>query len=379
MENLTKACHLFFVALTSSIFFLNTTKCWAFPENVRHGYFSCTACHVSPSGGGALTPYWKSLSAELMSTWGTVKNAGLFFSDNEDETKNPQWWRSNIFLRGVQMRRDTPTVEKAQFIPMQGDFETGVDTDKFAAMVTVGFRSGYPAKSKDLNELFSRRHYVLYRFTDSWMARAGKFMFSFGLNGPDHVTATRRGLGWDQGTDSYNLEITHLAEKNATILSVIDNSPEEKGTKKEKGLSINQSFYVNDDSRVGLSGYTGGPSEYNRAVVGPYWTWSFSKNVFLDSELFYQQKKIKADSSTQNGYATFQRIGWELAKGFALFAQFDRSFLNTADQSTQYDSYGPGFQWLPYPHFETMAFVGKEKVYGSEANDFAWLMLNIYL
>ena len=123
-------------------------RVWAFPENVRHGYFNCTACHVSPSGGGVLTPYGRALSAELMSTWGTPKTAGFFFSDNEDEKRNPPWFRANIFLRGVQTWRSSSAVEKAQFIPMQADIEGGVDTEKYAIIATLGYRAENSSQSK---------------------------------------------------------------------------------------------------------------------------------------------------------------------------------------------------------------------------------------
>lgn len=353
--------------------------CWAFPENVRHGYFSCTACHVSPSGGGVLTPYGRSLSAELMSTWGTAKTSGFFFTDNENEEKTPPWFRANVFLRGVQIRRDTPAYEKAQFIPMQEDLEAGVDTEKFAGIVTLGYRAKNPSDSKDLNELFSRRHYVLYRPTENLAARAGKFMFSFGLNGPDHITATRRGLGWDQGSESYNFELSYLTEKSSTLLTWIDNSPEEKSGKKDKGVALNQSFFIGNDSKVGVSAFAGGQPEFSKYVLGPYWVWSFSKYFFLDSEVFFQSKKLKTASVPETGYATFHRLGYESFKGFVPFVQFDRSYLNDYDRNSLFDSYGVGLQWLPYPHFEAMTFVGKEKTENTEPTDFAWLMLNIYL
>lgn len=207
--------------------FLCSAVARAFPENVRHGYFSCTACHTSPSGGGVLTPYGRSLSAELMSTWGTPKTAGLLFTDVENEKKNPPWLRTQAMLRGVQVRRNSPTVDQARFIPMQADLEAGVDFEKFAVIVTGGLRAKPGASNPDLNELFSRRHYVLYRFSDSLSARAGKFLFSFGLNGPDHITASRRGLGWDEGSESYNFEANYFLENSMTTLTVISKNPEE--------------------------------------------------------------------------------------------------------------------------------------------------------
>ncbi len=349
---------------------------FAFPENVRHGYFSCTACHVSPSGGGVLTPYGRSLSSELMSTWGTTKTSGFMFSNPEDESKL-QWLRSQIFLRGVQTYRDTPKVEKAQFIPMQADLEVGADTEKFAIISTLGYRAN--DASKDLKEFFSRRHYVLYRFTEQIVGRLGKFMQSFGLNGPDHVTATRRGLNWDQGSESYNLEMNYIGENFNHALTLISNSPEEKSVKKDQGVSVNSSYLWREKSRLGVSAYQGRQSDSERVVFGPYVTISLIEKLYLNSEVFFQDKTVKATSVHEKGYATFSRIGYEALKGLTPFVQYDRSYLNDSDRSSQFDSYGLGVQWLPYSHFDFMLFAGKEKSYSQEATDFAWLMLNIYL
>lgn len=351
---------------------------YAFPENVRHGYLNCTTCHVSPSGGGVLNPYGKSLSAELMSTWGTAKTAGFFFNDNENENQFPPWFRGNVFLSGVQTRRNTPTFEKAQFFPMQADFETGYDGEKLAIIGTVGLRSKDLGRSKDLDQIFSRRHYILYRLTDQWALRAGKFMASFGLNGPDHVSATRRGLGWDQGTESYNLEASFSGENASTLITIRSDSPIERSATKDQGFAINQAFLLGSDSKLGFSSFIGGQDLYDRVVIGPYGILSLSRDIYFQSEIFWQQKKTKSNAETQSGYATFNRLGYEALKGFTVFGQFDRSFLNTSDEVTKYDSYGPGVQWFPYPHFELLAYLGKEKAFAQEATDYWWLMANIY-
>lgn len=362
--------------LVFALLFFVSASVWAFPENVRHGYFSCTACHVSPSGGGVLTPYGRSLSNELMSTWGSTKISGFLFSNPEDETKI-QWLRQQIFLRSVQTYRNTPKVEKAKFIPMQADYEVGADLEKFAIISTFGYRAN--DSSQDLKEFFSRRHYALYRFTDQVVGRIGKFMQSFGLNGPDHVTATRRGLGWDQGSESYNLEMNYIGESFSQTLTLISNSPEEKSVKKDQGVSLNSSYFWKSNSRLGLSAYQGRQSDYERIVFGPYATISITEKLFLNSEFFLQDKTLKTDSTHQRGYATFSRLGYEAIKGLTPFIQFDRSYLDNSDRNSQFDSYGVGAQWLPYPHFDLMFFAGKEKNYSQDATDFAWLMLNIYL
>ena len=114
-------------------------------------------------------------------------------------------------------------------------------------------------------------------------------------------------------------------------------------------------------------------------VRSPYVTISFSEKFYLNSEVFFQDKTVKATSIHEKGYATFSRLGYEAIKGLTPFVQFDRSYLDDSDRNSQFDSYGLGVQWLPYSHFDLMLFAGKEKAYSQDATDFAWLMLNIYL
>ncbi len=55
----------------AAVILLLAPLCLGFPEMVRHGYVNCVACHMSPDGGGVLTPYGRSLSKELLSIAGS--------------------------------------------------------------------------------------------------------------------------------------------------------------------------------------------------------------------------------------------------------------------------------------------------------------------
>src|SRR2546430_396895 len=99
---------------------------WAFSELVRHNYTNCTACHISPNGGGVLTQYGRELSRAILSTWG---------ADNENESRfawgavtPPSWLEIMGMYRSVVAYQNTPFITQAQYIFMQGDFEAAAHT-----------------------------------------------------------------------------------------------------------------------------------------------------------------------------------------------------------------------------------------------------------
>ena len=67
----------FWFVLSIGVWFIESRPSHAFPEMVRHGYANCITCHISPDGGGVLTAYGRSLSREVLSTWGAEGEAVL--------------------------------------------------------------------------------------------------------------------------------------------------------------------------------------------------------------------------------------------------------------------------------------------------------------
>ncbi|MFM8315618.1 MAG: hypothetical protein ACKOA8_15160, partial [Deltaproteobacteria bacterium] len=59
--------------------FLSSSLALSYPEFIRHGYMNCTSCHVSPTGGGALTEYGRSLSDEVLSRWSRPGESGFLY------------------------------------------------------------------------------------------------------------------------------------------------------------------------------------------------------------------------------------------------------------------------------------------------------------
>jgi hypothetical protein len=58
----------------------------AYPENVRHGYVNCAACHIHPQGGGQLNAYGRQLSKALQS------NGKFFFEPGQTGMIRTRRW-----------------------------------------------------------------------------------------------------------------------------------------------------------------------------------------------------------------------------------------------------------------------------------------------
>ncbi|HUP56187.1 MAG TPA: hypothetical protein VM598_01960, partial [Bdellovibrionota bacterium] len=181
----------------------------AFPEMVRHHYANCTTCHVSPSGGGVITQYGRELSRELLSAGGTEKESRYFYF-----VEPPEWLALGGDFRWVQTFRDTPTVSSGELIRMQTDLEGAVRAGPVSFVQTFGFEAERSAVGVQGGggEFVSRRQYLMYHLDDQITFRLGKYAFNYGINVPDHIIATKRSLGWDEGSETLNLEGSYIGE-----------------------------------------------------------------------------------------------------------------------------------------------------------------------
>ncbi|MFM8313175.1 MAG: hypothetical protein ACKOA8_02710, partial [Deltaproteobacteria bacterium] len=172
-----------------------------FPEMIRHGYPNCITCHVSPNGGGLITPYGRALSQEVLSTWATENESAFLWSTVE----LPDWINAGGDFRAVQTRLDTPSYRSGKWVIMQADAEVAFSNGEFTVLSKIG-KSHDSDPPKFIDHFMSRRHYVIYHPKEEIYFRAGKFQKAFGINLPDHIVSTKQGLGWNYGSETYNLE-----------------------------------------------------------------------------------------------------------------------------------------------------------------------------
>lgn len=347
----------------------------AYPEMVRHGYTNCTTCHVSANGGGVMTEYGRSLSNEVMSQFGTQEESRFMYFYSP-----PEWLQLGGNVRFIQTLIDTPTFRQAKFITMQADLEAAVTYDKFQVVGTLGKSDNQNASGMG-EYLLSRRHYLNFKATDEISIRGGRFYPAYGLLVADHTLATRRGLGFEQGQETYNLEGSYLGEKFDFFATGIFGRPDKKELQRESGVAVRSAFNFKESYKVGASFYSGSNDRQSRTFFGPYAILGFRKDLFALFEFDIVKNTPKTTNLTTTGLAHYARLNYEVVKGFHVYLTEDVFKTNWDDPSTTANTFGAGLQWFPRPHLEFIAQFQKTKIWAVDPdnfNDYIWFQLHFY-
>ncbi len=342
------------------------TKAIAFPELATHGYPNCIACHTSPSGGGTLTEYGRSLSKELLSTW-----------SYEDEErlghgligKSPEWLQRGGDFRFIQSYTNDDVKTQTKNFWMQTQIELAARLGGFYIDSSLGMQRG-PSSTPKLYDLISPRHYLGYFFNDEVSLRFGKFLPAYGLNIPNHLAATRAPLGFDQGMEHFNLEAAYLGEKYDLFLTAlmgkgdlagaaIDYAPDP--SLDEHGVAISTSAWVYERFKLGLSFMYGNTDAYRRILSGFFGVLKLNSKLYLLTEWDWQSKVDRASNIEARGFAEYNELGFEAYKGVNLYLLQQETYLDLNALSSRNDSFGLGFKFYPRPHLELQAEYRKER------------------
>ncbi len=182
------------------------------PMFLSRQYARCASCHFSPTGGGLLTPYGRSLSREELSTTG--RSPGGQPAGREHE-----------FMWGLFGDSLGPLSLGLDFRPSRLDFDfegRGSSRDLLMnADVTAAWRKGewtvygefgrQPRGDEPLYTSFE--HWVAYRHQGGFGVRAGRFLPAYGVRFADHTSFNRATLGFDNDDQVYGVELSHAGER----------------------------------------------------------------------------------------------------------------------------------------------------------------------
>jgi hypothetical protein len=321
---------------------------YAFPDLIREGYSSCSACHVSPSGGGILTKYGRGYSEELF-TW-TWEDAGSFAGIKAlDSWKDPTGVFSELTTdlqaeyRSVTFRSQVPGAEPlTQTIPMERAIHAAFHVGKLTDLVISYGQYG------TLLEAESRTHYLQVRLSPYLSLRGGRFMPAFGLAIDDHTALTRARLGFAQGNealavaahyedDIWVTDLTRVVGQDVTIIETNKRWVFDSPTR--EGMAFRSGIKFSGRHSAGVSAYHDeGRDAYGLWVSSsPIRKWLYVLAEVDEQRTIFDRTKI-----------AFMRVGSEIYKGVVMNLDINavRTELETRTR------YGLGAQLILVPHIE---------------------------
>lgn len=374
MKNSGKIKNIFLQIIAMGLFTGVPRFATAFPEMIRHHYVNCTACHFSPSGGGVLTPYGRTISFDVLSTWGNEKEARPFYGALDNEKLN-QWLQVGGNVRALQMHHESSSVREGRLIPMQEGIEVAVYQPKWSAVAFIG------KTNQDWTyRAISPRYFVNYQIQDELSFRIGRFIPVFGLNVPQHTLPTRASLGFGQGAERDNAEMMWSGEKLNVAYTLSKSLAIASGGDPEFSQALQVNYTLKDSYRIGASYWYGDSSKQSRKIIGLHAALGFSPSLYLLTETDYLMRNPKEGAASSKGVFHFAKLGYEIFKGFHLQAVEEQSKSDLEKDLSIMDSYGVGFLFYPRPHFEFEALYSKKRILAvsDQAEDYAYLMGHYY-
>lgn len=190
------------------------------PIFLSRQYTRCITCHYSPTGGGLLTPYGRSLSRQELSTAGRSQPGHP--PGNEEGFL---WGALGKSLGPVQLglvlRPAHLTVDFGGPANLERNFF--MNADLLAAYQVKGFTLYGEVGRRPLNqgsEIDSYEYWVAHQSEQGFGFRVGRFLPAYGIRVADHTAFTRRSLGFDTRDQVYGLELSQTWQRHLLQLSV---------------------------------------------------------------------------------------------------------------------------------------------------------------
>ncbi|HEY8270676.1 MAG TPA: hypothetical protein VIG33_07280 [Pseudobdellovibrionaceae bacterium] len=353
-----------------------SSSAYAYPEMIRMGYVNCTACHVAPNGGGLLTDYGRSISSEVLSTWAVPKEEqpGHGFLPEP-----PAWLKFGGDIRLIQTYVDNAQATATSSFPMQTDLDLGLNFEKIWYVQSFGLQGG-PSQAPDQGKFVSHHFYALFNWNDEVYSRGGKYLLPYGLNIPDHTSFIKRNLGFDEGQESYNIDIGSNSEKWNTFFALSFGRKDNNSVDLEKGGSLQVGYNLGDTHKISGSFAYLKNGNSQRYLLGPQILWGFNSRWVFLGEYDYQEKSLEgATKVVEKGVVTYSRLQYEWTKGFHSYLLHQFSYLDFTQLRTRVNSSGVGVLFYPRPHFEFSAEVDYSETAEINAyNTVAWALAHYY-
>lgn len=346
-------------------------RAWAYPDTIRHGYTSCTSCHVSPSGGGLMTDYGRSLSKELISTTG-YKNEEQPLHGALSFIPRPKLLERIVVggdARYLQRKNYTKSGETEEKFWMQAQARAGLILDKIKLIGSIGNIEN--PRVTDKVEWTVPEAYGIFSLDQKVSLRAGRFNPMYGLRLPDHNLWVKSEAGLQPWLRQDTAEMIFEDEKTLFSLAGFQSSSRMPVNFQTTGYTLNLYQVVGETYRFGLSGTNAEGQGIRKRTATGHATLGFTKDFYTHIEV------LRSWTTGVTKDVTFLKTAYEIFKGFVPYGQF-QSRMDRAQPGNTQVRYGGGVLFYPRPHFE-LQFQFEQLQAKPNPSREGFLMLHYYL
>ena len=209
--------HLALVSVASLAAIVSSAD--AEPIFLTRQYTRCTTCHYSPTGGGLLTPYGRSLTREELSTMGRGHGAPPPAGPGQQVGEQSFLWgalgdRLGALNLGIDLRPSHldvrfPGGKATRNLLMNAEL---IAAYQVRAWTLYGDFGRQPISGG--TRVFSWEYWVAHQSDKGLGIRAGRFLPAYGVHLADHTAFNRRALGLDTFDQIYGVELSHMGDRH---------------------------------------------------------------------------------------------------------------------------------------------------------------------
>lgn len=315
----------------------------AFPDSVRHGYTHCSACHVSPAGGGLLSKYGRNLSTELFSTWSYSDEEKLghgILKSKGDQSKNLHFGGD---IRYLNRSSENKTATTDEGFLMQAQLKLALQYEKFQLFLSLGEIEN-PRQTSEVRWI-SPEYFLLFSPGEETFVRAGRFEPMYGLRLPEHNLLVKQETSFVPWQQRDAVELAQQGENLTLAVAGFQSTDGQALAQQNTGYIFSAYYTVFDTFRLGFNFLNAEGQDLRRRSTTVSGVLPWTKMFFSSVEI-----SRVANNGAESAVALW-RNSYEMFKGFIPYLQFQgkREFGNT---TMNRDQYGVGLLWLPRPHWE---------------------------
>ena len=329
----------------------------AFPQFAGDGYFSCTSCHVSSSGGDALTPYGRSFAEEKLTTW-SFEGEG---KPLHGSVNIPEWLLVGGHVRLIQVHYEDSKISQGNFFVMQRELDLGYAGEALKLYVTVANERD-EAGEYDPKTITTPKWLLRYDLFEKFSFRAGKTAPKFGLNIADHNAYIRRNIGLGSESEEKLVEASFFSETVEVNLSQsapflpAQKEPNEQDPGTYSNTYANLSYFFLEKQRVSTSFLRRQKEEDLQQIGSVSLALTPSEKVRTLFEYNAGEQKVGVvKTKVQN---SFSQVIFESIKGLFPNITYHYQTGKSDAEETRGDKIAAGLAWHPRPHFEFSGSIG---------------------